>query len=81
MGKSPKMVGYFISATASAWVAVIVMALSDDNQSRHLSAMLFGMACTLVLMGIAVGIRSRLSTQKEQVRSSEKKFIDIKQNT
>jgi DNA polymerase III epsilon subunit-like protein len=79
MGKSPKMRGYFISAAASAWVAVIVMALSDDNQSRHFSAMLFGMAGTLVLMGIAVGIRSRLSTQKEQVRSSEKKFIDIKQ--
>ena len=71
--------GYFISAAALAWAAVILMTLLDDNQSRHLAAMLFGMSGTLVLMGIAVGIRSRLSTQKEQVRSSEKKFIDIKQ--
>ena len=71
--------GYFISAAVSAWAAVVVMTLSEDNQSRHFSAMLFGMAGTLVLMGIAVGIRRRLSTQKEQVRSSEKNLIDIKQ--
>ena len=79
MGKSPKMMGYFISAVASAVAAVVVMTLSEDNQSRHFSAMLFGMAGTLVLMGIAVGIRRRLSTQKEQVRSSEKELIDINQ--
>ena len=79
MGKSPKMMGYFISAAASAGAAVVVMTLSEDNQSRHFSAMLFGMAGTLVLMGIAVGIRRRLSTQKEQVRSSEKELIDINQ--
>lgn len=79
MGKSPKMMGYFISAAVSAWAAVVVMTLSEDNQSRHFSAMLFGMAGTLVLMGIAVGIRRRLSTQKEQVRSSEKELIDINQ--
>ena len=79
MGKSPKMMGYFISATVSAWAAVVVMTLSEDNQSRHLSAMLFGMAGTLFLMGIAVGIRRRLSMQKEQGRYLEKNFIDIKQ--
>lgn len=78
MGKSPKMMGYFISAAALALAAVVVMTLSEENQSRHLSAMLFGMAGTLVLMGVAVGIRRRLYTQKEQVRSSEKKLIDIK---
>lgn len=79
MGKIPKMMGYFISATVSAWAAVVVMTLSEDNQSRHLSAMLFGMAGTLFLMGIAVGIRRRLSMQKEQGRYSEKNLIDIKQ--
>ena len=81
MGKSPKMMGYFISATVSAWAAVVVMTLSEDNQSRHLSAMLFGMAGTLFLMGIAVGIRRRLSMQKEQGRYSEKNLIDIKQKS
>lgn len=79
MGKSPKIMGYFILAAASTGAAIVVMTLSDDNQSRHLSAMFFGMACTLVLMGISAGIRRRLSMQKEQGRYSEKNLIDIKQ--
>lgn len=79
MNKNLKTMGYFISAATLACAAVILMTLSDDNQSRHLAAMLFGMSGTLVLMGIAVEIRRRLSTQKEQVRSSEKNLIDIKQ--
>ena len=71
--------GYFISAAALACAAVILMTLSDDNQSRHLAAILFGMSGTLVLMGIAVEIRSRLSTSNEQVLPPQKKPIDLKQ--
>ena len=79
MSKSLKTIGYFISAAALAWAAVILMTLSDDNQSRHLAAMLFGMSGTLVLMGIAVEIRSRLSTSNEQALPPQKKPIDLKQ--
>ena len=71
--------GYFISAAALACAAVILMTLSDDNQSRHLAAILFGMSGTLFLMGIAVEIRSRLSTSNEQVLPPQKKPIDLKQ--
>ena len=71
--------GYFISAAALACAAVILMTLSEDNQSRHLAAILFGMSGTLVLMGIAVEIRRKLSTSNEQVLPPKKKPIDLKQ--
>ena len=35
MGKSPKMMGYFISAVASAVAAVVVMTLSEDILTVH----------------------------------------------
>lgn len=80
MGKGTNLITYFISAAASALAAFAVMNLSDDNQSRHLAAMLFGIAGTLVIVGVAVGIRRYLSSRQEHGLHPHKKTIDFKPN-
>lgn len=57
MGNKKGTGGYFISATASAWSALTVLNLSEDNQSRHLAAMLFAIAVVLVIIGVAVTVK------------------------
>lgn len=48
---------YLIAAIASAWSALTVLNLSEDNQARHLAAMLFAIAVVLVIIGVAVNVK------------------------
>ena len=57
MGNKKGTGGYFISAIASAWAGMTVLNLSEDNQARHLAAMLFAIAVVLVIIGVAVNVK------------------------
>lgn len=57
--------GYFISATASAWAGMTLLNLSEDNQSRHLAAMLFAIAVVLVIIGVAVTVNRSVDSVYE----------------
>ena len=72
MGKSPKMMGYFISATVSAWAGMTVLNLSEDNQARHLAAILFAIAVVLVIIGVAVNVKRAMDAGCE-TKSDEPK--------
>ena len=72
MGKSPKMMGYFISATVSAWAGMTVLNLSEDNQARHLAAILFAIAVVLIIIGVAVNVKRAMDAGCE-TKSDEPK--------
>ena len=57
MSSKAGMNTYLIAAIASAWSGMTVMNLSEDNQARHLAAMLFAIAVVLVIIGVAVNVK------------------------
>ena len=61
MGKGIGSV-YLVSAIASAWSGMTVMNLSEDNQARHLAAILFAIAVVLVIIGVAVNVKRSIDS-------------------
>lgn len=53
---------YLVSAIASAWSGMTVMNLSEDNQARHLAAILLAIAVVLVIIGVAVNVKRSMDT-------------------
>ena len=64
---------YLVSAIASAWLGMTVMNLSEDNQARHLAAILFAIAVVLVIIGVAVNVKRSIDSAYD-AKSDEPKL-------
>ena len=53
---------YLVSAIASAWSGMTVLNISEDNQARHLAAILFAIAVVLVIIGVAVNVKRSIDS-------------------
>ena len=72
MSNKAGMNTYLIAAIASAWAGMTVLNLSEDNQSRHLAAILFAIAVVLVIIGVAVNAKRAMDAGSE-TKSDEPK--------
>jgi hypothetical protein len=72
MSNKAGMGTYLVSAIASAWSGMTVMNLSEDNQARHLAAILFAIAVVLVIIGVAVNVKRAMDAGCE-TKSDEPK--------
>jgi hypothetical protein len=63
---------YLVSAIVSAWSALTVLNLSEDNQARHLAAILFAIAVVLVIIGVAVNVKRAMDAGSD-TKSDEPK--------
>ena len=73
MSSKAGMNTYLIAAIASAWSALTVLNLSEDNQAKHLAAMLFAIAVVLVIIGVAVNVKRSIDSAYD-AKSDEPKL-------
>lgn len=73
MSNKAGMGTYLVSAIASAWLGMTVMNLSEDNQARHLAAILFAIAVVLVIIGVAVNVKRSIDSAYD-AKSDEPKL-------
>ena len=73
MNNKAGMGTYLVSAIATAWSGMTVMNLSEDNQARHLAAMLFAIAVVLVIIGVAVNVKRSIDSAYD-AKSDEPKL-------